>query len=132
MIKYPKTFRRFRPIAYDGYFDWDFLLEAFKGTNITPTDIDFLVERNYKFLIIETKSPGKNVPKGQVLALERLLKLGKGQLVVFVLWGKVPTEIKAMEEWHCVSGDITKIRWDRIDAQFVLSRVIAWRQWAEK
>jgi len=81
-IKYPEAFKASLPAGYDGIFDWSFLLPIFKGTKITPMDIDALVERHGRILIFETKQPDKDVPSGQVGALETLLRLGQGFVCV--------------------------------------------------
>jgi hypothetical protein len=31
MIKYPETFDSMKPAGFDGIFDWNFILPAFKG-----------------------------------------------------------------------------------------------------
>ena len=51
------------------------LFDGLKYGSITPTDIDGLIEyRNYLWLIYEAKFAGKDVPQGQRVALERLIR----------------------------------------------------------
>jgi len=52
--------------------DFENLEGCFGNTRIMPTDIDGLVERNGKFLVIEFKPVGKQTPTGQVITLTRL------------------------------------------------------------
>ncbi len=131
-IKYPKSFESSLPAGYDGIFDWEFLLPVFKGTKITPTDIDALVERYGRILIFETKQPGKGIPLGQVKALETLLRLGRGFVCIMVLYGKSATAITGMEEWHYIKGRIRKLRREHCDSLYVKERVSAWFKWANK
>ena len=56
----------------ENLWDWGFLDECFPGTRIRVTDIDGLVERNGHFLLIEAKSPGKDIPTGQRILFDRL------------------------------------------------------------
>ena len=80
------------PAGFDGTFDWDFLTPAFGSTNIQPMDIDYFVERNGWFLVIETKGRGVKVPLGQQIALENLVR--RGHFIVLIVWGKRSTEIR--------------------------------------
>jgi len=131
-IKYQRAFDQSLPPGYDGVFDWDFLKPAFNGTKIEPMDIDALVERRGRFLIFETKTPNKETPQGQLIALEQLIKLGRGNIHLFFLWGKTIETIVAMEEWSYRNGAIVKS--DRVDCDgvYVLKRVSAWFKYANK
>jgi hypothetical protein len=99
MIIHPDAFNRMQPAGFDGVFHWDFLLPAFAGTTITPMDIDALVERNGMFLAFETKSPGCEIPRGQALALERLVWACRGRMKVITINAKHPDEIAAWQVW---------------------------------
>lgn len=76
-------------------FDFDILSGCFGDTKISPTDIDLLVERKSKFLVIEFKTEGVKVPDGQRWSLEALSRIGG--FVVLIVWGYPPTEITAYE-----------------------------------
>jgi len=132
MIHYPKTFNKASPAGFDGIFDWDFLLPVFEGTKIEPMDIDAVIERKGKFLIFETKTCNKEIPNGQRITLEGLIKLGKGNVTVMIIYGKTSDTITNMEEWHYKNGKTTKIMNGCCDRNYVLSRVSAWFQWANK
>ena len=69
-----------------GIWDWAILDGCFGETNIKPTDIDGLVERNGKFLILETKQPGAQIPTGQHIMFRNFIKR-QGDAVL-VIWGK--------------------------------------------
>ncbi|GAI68127.1 unnamed protein product, partial [marine sediment metagenome] len=115
--------------------DWSFLLPIFQGTKIEPMDIDGLVERYGRILIFETKQPDKDVPSGQVRALETLLRLGRGFVCIMVLYGKSATTITGMEEWHYIKGRkgrISKSARKTCDSLYVKERVNAWFSWANK
>lgn len=131
-IKYPGTFTSSLPAGYDGIFDWSFLLPVFEGTKIEPTDIDGLVERYGRILIFETKHPDKDIPSGQMRALETLLGLGRGGVCIMVLYGKSATTIVGLEEWHYVKGRIRKSARKPCDSLYVKERVTAWFRWANK
>ncbi len=131
-IKYPGTFKSSLPAGYDGIFDWAFLLSIFEGTKIEPMDIDGLVERHGRILIFETKQPGKDIPIGQVGALETLLRLGRGFVCIMVLYGKSATTITKMEEWHYGKGRIGKSSRKTCDSLYVKERVTAWFKWANE
>lgn len=67
-------------------WDWAILDGCFGTSNIHPTDMDGLVERKGKFLLIETKSPNKAVPEGQAIMFNHLLKTGV--FTIIVVWGE--------------------------------------------
>jgi hypothetical protein len=77
-------------------WDWTPLNECFQGTNIRVTDIDGFVERNGRFLVIETKKPNEEVPQGQSITFEALVRTGV--FTIFVVWGArgIPQEIKVL------------------------------------
>lgn len=67
-------------------WDWKILRGCFENTSIEPTDIDGLVERHGKFLLIETKSPGVEVKTGQMIAFKNLLSTKA--FTVAIVWGE--------------------------------------------
>lgn len=125
VIKYKETFDKMKPANYDGFFDWDFLLPAFKGTKIEPMDIDGVVERRGNILMFETKNIGIDIPLGQKITLETFIKLGKGKITIFVLYGKSADTIKGMEEWNYCKGKIIKNTIE-CDMSYVLLMVESW------
>lgn len=131
MIIHPNKFYQKLPAGFDGVFDWDFLLPAFAGTNIQPMDIDAIVERRGKFLIFESKEPDKDVPQGQIITLQQLIRLGRGKINVFILYGKTPLEIIAMDEWYWLNSNVST-NFRECDAQYVLERTSQWFEWANK
>ena len=68
-----------------GLWDWGILNGCFGATRIKPTDIDGFVERNGKFLILEAKSPGAEIPTGQMITFKRLIDTG--YFTVIIVWG---------------------------------------------
>ena len=117
---------------FDGVFDWDFLLPAFAGTKIQPTDIDAAIERNGRVLIFETKEPGKPIPRGQELLLMTLLSIGRGKINVMVLFGKTELTVCGMEEWYFLNGGIRKRKATGCDCTHVFNRVSAWWKYANQ
>lgn len=67
-------------------WDWSILRGCFGETRIEPTDIDGFVERNGKFLAIETKSPGVEIKTGQMITFKRLIDTGC--FTVALVWGE--------------------------------------------
>lgn len=72
-----------------GVWDWAILDGCFGNTRIKPTDVDGLVERNGKFLVLETKSPGARLPEGQEITFKSLVR--NVGAVVIVIWGEQNT-----------------------------------------
>lgn len=67
-----------------GIWDWAILDGCFGRTKIKPTDVDGLVERKGKFLMLETKAPGAAIPEGQRLTHQAWVAQGNS---VIVVWG---------------------------------------------
>lgn len=76
------------------FWDWTPFNECFGATRIRIMDIDGAVERNGKFLFIETKLPGQDVPTGQGVFFTMLTKLPG--VTVLVVWGQPnrPVEVQ--------------------------------------
>lgn len=93
-IIHPASFIRSKPVNSDGVFDWA-AFTIFDGVSafprgITPMDIDFNVEINRHFLMMESKDEGVPIPEGQKQALYRLVD--KGNITLVFIWGKlIPT-----------------------------------------
>lgn len=90
----------------EGIWDWAILNGCFGDTRIEPTDIDGLVERNGKFLVLETKSPGVTIPKGQEIMFKSFVRVSGA--VVIVIWGQKnnPEKIKVFSRKHPDGFDI--------------------------
>jgi hypothetical protein len=69
-----------------GVWDWAILDGCFGETRIKPTDIDGCVERNGNLLILETKQPGAQIPKGQEITFQAFVR--RAGAVVMVIWGE--------------------------------------------
>lgn len=83
-------------VFVENLWDWGFLDGCFGGTRIRVTDIDGLVERNGHFLLIEAKSPGKEVPTGQRILFDRLVQDKRWH--VLIVWGE-PNKPQEMQVW---------------------------------
>lgn len=70
----------------EGIWDWAILDGCFGDTKIKPTDIDGFIERNGKFLVIETKKVGVPVKDGQLITFKSLIKTGA--FSVLIVWGE--------------------------------------------
>lgn len=125
-IKYQDTFDKAKPARFDGLFDWDFLLPAFKGTKIEPMDIDAVVERKGYILVFETKNAGKEIPLGQQLTLETLIKIGKGRIQLIVIFCRPGGEVESVEEWVYKNNEVRKTPRTPCDKDYILSIVTAW------
>lgn len=69
----------------DQLWDWGFLNECFGGSSIKVSDIDGIVKRHGKFLVIECKSHNAEVPAGQAIMFNRMVRTGL--FTVLVIWG---------------------------------------------
>lgn len=72
-------------------WDWEFLNSALPGA-IRPMDIDGVVEINGNFLILEAKPLGKEIPTGQMIALQNASQ--KPDFHVLILYGEPSTPEK--------------------------------------
>lgn len=77
-------------------WDWGFLDGCFQGTNIRPSDIDGIVERNGQFLVIETKGAGVSIPEGQQILLSRMPRTC---FTILFIWGQ-PNKPERMQVWY--------------------------------
>lgn len=105
----------------DGIWDWGFLDDCFQGTKIRITDIDGAVERNGKFLFIETKRPGAAIPLGQEIFFRGQVRLGNA--VMFV-WGHKNQPVKI----RVVTPFVDKVLENA--SEDVMKDIV--RQWFEK
>lgn len=85
-------------------YAWSFCME-YAPRKITPSDIDYMVESNEHFLFFEMKTEGAEMPKGQRIALERLVKAVGGKAVLMVVKHppipvvEMPLDITGVELW---------------------------------
>jgi len=98
-IKHPNTFLNSPAAGFDGVFDWSWTKGCFSNNNITPMDIDGMVERRGHFLVFETKGVGVPVPKGQLFTFESLYATGNFT-IIFIEGKNSPERAKV---W-CESG----------------------------
>ena len=77
-------------------WDWAILDGCFGSTRIRPTDIDGLVERNGKFLMLEAKGMGVAIPFGQRITFDSLVSTGV--FTVVVVWG-TPGNVQHVQVW---------------------------------
>jgi len=96
-----------------GLWDWGILDGCFGETKIKPTDIDGFVERKGNFLWLETKALGAQIPYGQQLVFDALIKIDC--FTVMVIWGNTddPKEIQIMTRsqiFRKQSCDLKKFR----------------------
>ena len=108
-----------------GLWDWGTLDGCFGDTKIMPTDLDGFVERNGKFLVLETKAPGVEVKRGQQLTFERLVSTGV--FTVVLVWGDTnkPCRVTVMTRQttrEYTAADMGTLRWI----------VSSWFQWANR
>ena len=87
----PHLFLESPSAGFDGVFDWAWMEGCF-GKNITPMDLDGMVERMGQFIVFETKDVGVEIPKGQQITLNALYDLGVFT-VVFVYGKAIPEKV---------------------------------------
>ena len=80
-----------------GVWDWGILDGCFGQTRIAPTDIDGLVERNGKFLVIEAKGLTTDLKLGQRITLEALWRTGL--FTIIIIWGETDKP-QRLELWN--------------------------------
>lgn len=111
----------------DSLWDWGILDGCFGDTRIKPTDLDGLVERNGNILILEGKSPGKPITKGQEIVFNQFLLINKivGYRVftIIVIWG-TPNEPERIQQWGYTPCDAGLEELRRV--------VSSWFNWASK
>jgi len=79
-------------------WDWGFLDDCFGGTRIKVTDMDGLVERNHHYLMLETKGPSKDIPRGQQILFDHLREDFGDRFHILVIWGD-PNKPVACQLW---------------------------------
>jgi hypothetical protein len=89
-IRHPETFLKAAPAGYDGVFDWSWTKGCFGDTNISPMDVDGIIERNGNFLVFETKNVGVQIPQGQLYTLQAMHRLGR--FTIMIIHGKQTPE----------------------------------------
>lgn len=77
-------------------WDWGFLDSCFGNTRIRVSDLDGMVERKNRHLVIEGKGPGVPVKKGQEILFASLVKKG---FAIIVIWGN-PDKVEQMSVWY--------------------------------
>jgi len=76
-----------RPDLYlESAWDWSILRGCFGDSKIEPTDVDGLVEKNGRFLILEAKKPGVRIKQGQMLTFNALRNTGL--FTIIIVWGE--------------------------------------------
>lgn len=67
---------------------WDYAIfdGCFGDSKVAMADIDGIVERRGKFLVLETKAPGAPIPYGQLLTIKALS--ATRVFTVIVAWGE--------------------------------------------
>lgn len=96
-----------------GLWDWGILDGCFGNTKIAPTDLDGLVERNGRFLVLEAKGSGKAIGYGQQKTFDAMQKTGV--FTVIVVWGKpnMPEKLKVFTSKATLEyepADLNKLR----------------------
>lgn len=67
----------------DGLPNWGMLEGCFGAGRIRPSDIDGVVDRNGRFLILESKRVGAQVKEGQHILFQSLAETGLFTVIVF-------------------------------------------------
>lgn len=113
-----------------GFWNWDILAGCFGDTKIKVMDIDGAVERNGKFLFIETKSleAGDKLPLGQHLFLKNLAL--KGAFVI-VLWGDKDNPVRA-KTYNGERRGFEETEPFDCDIDWLRETVSAWFEYADK
>ena len=114
------------PVLFlDGIWDWSIFDGCFGQTRIAVTDIDGLVERRGKFLVIEAKSPRTHIPTGQKIMFDALV--ATGFFSVLVIWGDTNKPVRAM-----LMNQKGVFDYSPADVKKCRAIVSAWFQYAEE
>lgn len=73
-------------MSINGLWDWACLDGCFGEAKIKPKQIDGLVERNSRFLLLETFSPEIKLPYREDVIFRRLIQTGL--FTVIIVWGE--------------------------------------------
>ncbi len=87
-------------------------------------DLDGLIERRGRFLVIETKLPGVPIPVGQEITLKALMNTG--WMTVLVIWGH-PGRPEMCELWH----EQRVYAYDPCNIDKLRAIVSRWYAWAD-
>lgn len=107
-----------------GVWDWGILRGCFGETKIEPTDIDGLVERKGKFLLIEAKGSNADLKRGQRITFDALHKTGL--FTILVVWGP-KNQPERIELWTRHK----KLMYDPANLDRFRSIVAWWYKWAD-
>lgn len=107
------------------HWHWDFLNECFAPTKIKVTDIDGFVERNGRFLVIETKKPCVDIPQGQDIMFKSMIETGL--FSVIIIWGHrdTPQEVEVRTPKRVYA-------YDEASAELVQNLVRQWFAYANR
>lgn len=95
----------------DNLWDWGFLDGCFGNTRVKVTDIDGMIERRGYFLILETKLPDVEIPKGQSILFDALVSTKRFR--VLIIWGERNNPLyfqdwKRFKKTKCTEKDIQR------------------------
>lgn len=104
--------------------DWSTFNGIFSNKKIRIGDGDGMVERCGHLLLIEVKSPGKEIPLGQSIMFRNLSQAGTATCIV--LWGRnnVYTKMRV----YTANGK--QKEYEDIDNEFVITVLQQWERWA--
>jgi hypothetical protein len=109
----------------NGLWDWSIFNNCFPGTDIRMGDIDGIVERNGKFLIIEGKKPDTSIKLGQEILLKELSK--NKNFTVYVIVG-IPNKGEIHSGQRIIDGEYQKITIH--STEDMQKEVLRWFNWA--
>ncbi len=113
-----------RDLYLEGVWDWGFLNDCFRPSRIKVTDIDGLVERNGRFLVLETKREGADIPQGQSILFRQYVKQGHW---VLIIWGYQDSDTHDLLLLR-PSGDM---RYSGVGKSAIHAIVQDWYRWAD-
>lgn len=103
-------------------WNWKPVADALPG-KCGVSDLDGIIERRGRFLVVETKNPGELVPLGQLIMLRALAK--QPSFTVLVATGDAETG--AVSHYSVVTPDgLTATR----PGEALVGRIRAWFRWA--
>ena len=89
-----------RQLRRNGIVRFDYLGWFVPG--VSPTDIDYAIERRGRFLFIENKRPGQEIPRGQAILFDALQRLPGA--AVLIVEGNPVDDIHRARWWDPPTG----------------------------
>lgn len=117
-------------------YSWS-LCQKYAPRNITPTDIDYAIDCNGRFLFFEMKTIGQSMTRGQDYFFNRLLSQLEGSAVLMIVEHEpldstmtMPDDVKCFEMRWFAKGGIHRRHFIGVEA--FIEKYQGFFRWAER